>query len=814
MSEAVLVQAPLPFSFCCWAWCIRSLRAMDCSASSDSDCGVTLMLRAPRLAQSHAVVARPPGTLVASVGEGREVEALAPATLLMSDCSASSRRQQEGPPIMVAFVGTRGGRWASTLGRSPPAPDAALLIAAIGGLAEVKATGSPNTASLVGIGVVRSWAVCSRDDSPRRRSLRSLLSRLHQRSNAMRFLEHEVLASAALQSPLAVGIPDMHTRGASLSPDQVTRLSSELVVSSGCASSVGAQLTAREVLLQWSSAWSLPDQLYVWPAWTPWAVALATGRAARDMTPLLRRQARSIWVAPLGPSRRHRQALLAAGEDARMQVIRVGDGGRPPRAASGRWAQRSGASLWHALDVGKCLKSQEDMAETMDAVRAYDRSCAASSGQERETSSAVDPGDDAAVPPWVPSATTMRRARVRFDVAAMLAHRERYKLHGPFFRFIGCDASPQVHQSYEVFVTVEMVVPRSAVQGLSRGQVSPEGVSWRLLPISTLGHGRAALEDKVAAHVHQVWCEYGPSVSDVQEANADVRQVLTDMGTELGLANHPDAVPACLPQFGMAVAGPAAVPGRQGSFMFPYALQTPGVLHVLDWIVREAIQRLPWWPEWQADSKRLLQYVGNFSHRERMRKCLLEGESAPAREQELAGSLEGGVGRFADWRWKTLQVVTLDLLRIEAAMRHLAASSESWQVAVCSRDRAGSDCLREVCRSVLFWDRVRAVQYVCEPLMRLMSWAQGCDCHEASLQEGRLVECVFKGCRAPSFAAALRKVSGDLLAARDALSPALLGEVSLSPVSTAMSYALACLTMKFHWVNELPYLIWQAPLGL
>ena len=121
----------------------------------------------------------------------------------------------------------------------------------------------------------------------------------------------------------------------------------------------------------------------------------------------------------------------------------------------------------------------------------------------------------------VPSNSTLKRARVQLDVAAMLARRKWYADEGPTYRYLSYDASPQ--RGVEVFVTVERVVTRAAVRRVANGQW-PATMESRLLPLAMLGSARMGVADKTHAHVHQVWLEYGPSVSGVRAANMDVWQ--------------------------------------------------------------------------------------------------------------------------------------------------------------------------------------------------------------------------------------------------------------------------------------------------
>ena len=136
----------------------------------------------------------------------------------------------------------------------------------------------------------------------------------------------------------------------------------------------------------------------------------------------------------------------------------------------------------------------------------------------------------------VPSPNTVREHRVKLDIAAMLLWRCWYVQNRPTYRYIGVDASPQ-RPGVEVLAVTERVIPRSALKQMQPGQLWPTGLIQRRLPVNCLGHGRAGLADKVQATAHATWLDYGPSLKTLAQANFDVRQVLTDMGAELGIAD-------------------------------------------------------------------------------------------------------------------------------------------------------------------------------------------------------------------------------------------------------------------------------------
>ena len=96
----------------------------------------------------------------------------------------------------------------------------------------------------------------------------------------------------------------------------------------------------------------------------------------------------------------------------------------------------------------------------------------------------------------VPLHKSLQAAKVRVDVASMLANREMYVRVGPLFRYIASDASPQAQQSMEIFVSVERCIRRSAVEGKPMQDVVPRDINVRLLPICTLGQNRTDLASK------------------------------------------------------------------------------------------------------------------------------------------------------------------------------------------------------------------------------------------------------------------------------------------------------------------------------
>ena len=710
--------------------------------------------------------------------------------------SRPPRREEEGPPILVALLGVAGSRWAGVraehLAKAPQ----------LSNVFSQADTGSGDR-RLFGFAVMRSWRPFCRSLSPTRASLRFELGRQHRRCGPCFFLEHELLDCCTLEEPASVGDGALSGRAAALRASQFAdQFQDAMARRPGQCSQL-----VRDIIARWRSQFSLQPSVFIWPAAPLFAAGLARGLVRHDVTIVLRRKSvRDAWVAPVQPSRRLRQSLLSSGQAALVHAAEAQVNLRSvrPRVATNLSLERYTAEeLVASIRQAQNLKSQAFNRDTARAVLDNPLSGLAAAGLDSTKFGTRQVGG-----------TALRVSRKRLDIAAMLSNRERYVHSGPFYRYVATDASPQVGQSIEIFVSVERVVQRSAVRGQAAG-VPGDAIRSRILPLVTLGSGMAGLTDKVAAHLHQVFLDYGPSVGHVLAACSDVRQVMSDMGTELGIANFGNAIGHVLGEqldwTGEAV--PWAVPEERAEdrvrFLYPFALQTPGLLHIVDWVIQSTISQLPWWPAWQLECKRLLQFVHGQAHRDRLCALIMQ-RAAPSQATILSASLVLGTGRFAAWRWKTLSKAVSDLQRIEGAMRYLAGELGSFVGHVASRDTKGIAQIYATCSGSSFWDRAAAIRAVIAPLMNFMGWLQGCDCHEEQLRQGQVVSCPFKGCRARALSARLQALRAELQALRQSLRPDSFGCVDSHIVSAAIAHCLASIGLKFMWVDELPYLVWQA----
>ncbi len=569
-----------------------------------------------------------------------------------------------------------------------------------------------------------------------------------------------------------------------------------------------------DLFRDWGVQWTFdPDQLLIWPVCPLVARAMSLGQLTHDVSIIWRRDRGS--VAPSVPhilaralSEFCKQGLRCAYPAPPRSDFQA-DLGPVLREQRGCIRRVRFRTALASLRGSQHLKAQDTLEEATNDLVEFDNLLRY--GSEINPARATLP--DRQEP--FPTRWTLCRARMRLDIASMLARRGVYVREGPFFRFVSFDASPQ-RPGVEVFASLERTLRQEVVAlAFADGHWPEQGqhdrchpVEIRRLPLATLGQGRASLSDKVQAHCHQCWLEYGQSMEALRAANADVRGVLSDMGVELGIGDYADILDDMYPQ------GTAVEPhnGRLGH-LYPFALVVPGPQHIIDNVVKTCLGTIPWWSQWQAASKALCQWLSAQNHREvlqrrlREKRTLIEATRGADSFQRLHDSLKNTCDRFANWRWKTISNVTAGLIRMEAAVRTAIDDLRNIS-ALGTRDPDVIKRVVEAIRSQTFWDRVHALSATVRPLADLTSWLRGCPCHEQHRLRGIAVvpPCPWAGCRAFEFADKLRAVEADLRRSRDVARPVGISSSEWVPLHSAI---LSTFQLKFQWAFEAPYTVWS-----
>ena len=581
----------------------------------------------------------------------------------------------DGPNIMVAIIGNPSGRWSHEASSgSKLCTDFKYQLHIAGSKDKGAACGQ--APALLGFAVVQAWhfaapmSQCQHSASMRTCRQGAIGCGAQQKHVVLGHMEHRFFATVALRMPQL-----LKGSWAFCNPGL---LGKELLQSTAHADFVVHASTGHASSLFSGSA-SLDDRwkhllsehwrgkCFAWPIWWNLGQLILCNKWMVDVTSVHPRAAGLRWDPPLMP--RHCDILKymkAIGSGDVQTILQPSSAPHCAHPTSLQFKKEQNQGKWDSRHLVAALRASQHCRRGKSTFAKgflqYMLAYIFPSRHSEDMLAAMAPDFKA------PSPTTMVNARLRLDVCAMLANRALFKKQ-PTLRYLFSDASPQ-RSGNEVFCACERLVLLSAANNAqSLGDIESCSFSERRLPICALGQGRTTLPDKVQCLIHQTWLEYGPSAADVRAANAAVRQCLSDMGTEFGICDYPDVVDERIAGKRAMVEGSQATRG----FMFPLALQIPGVMHIIDLILQRATSLFKWWPEWSANSKLLMQFLHSSNQRQRIQEWLRTHAADQDDQDCLVQSLAIGGNPFAKWRWHTLKQVTSSMLRMRKALQ-LAAS--------------------------------------------------------------------------------------------------------------------------------------------
>jgi len=417
---------------------------------------------------------------------------------------------------------------------------------------------------------------------------------------------------------------------------------------------------------------------------------------------------------------------------------------------------------------------------------------------------------------------TRRKNFSRMDVGGMLAQREVYAKNGPFFRFIATDKGPQRKESWELLNTVEVVVPRSEVVGKALLDIDGKALLKRRLAPCCMAQSRTDLPNTVWSLVHQCWLDYGPTAAQMSASNADVIGVGTDLGTEAGVCDHHDVTQMFIDSINAGADDGNTCQSEDPSkllekaYLYPLALKVAGPLHCLDWIIRAAFNKITGFVEYLVTAKLILQYMHSKTHRVFMiRKLSSLGLPAEV-VQQCRKDLANGCGRFADWRWRSLQKCAKDLERYELSICSVCGG-DNLQDFKLTRNAKAVAALKKVTESQETFRMNKLLALLLGPVMELHGWVQGCPCHPInSPDDSRPPNCPFQGLNCKGFSGKIAETIASYENMRSNGSLDAFDEyVDVTEILDIIGFIVAMLVLKLQrWVDDLPYLIWQVTVHL
>ena len=706
--------------------------------------------------------------------------------------------QKRGPLLLAFMHASPDGRWRAVLGgKSQAAKDSTRMLEKALASKRRSLMDEAGQSGLAGVCLMRGWRYSlERSSDMCFWALKRAAAEEYKRCQQPGFLEHDVVAACVFAPGHAPAVQSSwlllpaESGGGHIEQALPAQCLTQETFSRGFPMLAGVRPLS-EVLDKWALEHGPRDgQSVIWPVWSPMAIAMSLGVWPGDVSFLMRRCRGHDVKAPIQPPPMDVALYLKPEfKELRASALAIDEEVQPEDIGCHE-RKYSAEDMILAVSATKTLTNLSKADASADAWLEFWHREQVKDVRDRLISCGRR----------IPSPSQLQRARPRLDIASMLARREEYEERGATYRYIAYDASPQ-RPGLEIFGQLERVVWRSELSdALSAGQSPP--LEIRRMPVSVLGQGRCALVDKVQCVVHQTWLDYGPSTFQVRCANLDVRQCLSGQGVELGIGDYADVVDECLGQ-----SDDEDVLRGKMRYLFPLALVVPGSQHIIDGALREGIQCCHWWPQWQADSKVLCQWLHSRSHRDLLAQFIRERRLDPVFEAACLKRLTFSVERFAQWRWKTLDKVTSQLHKI----RHVLQTAFEVVTApgqLAQRDTSEARKVMEVVNDGQFWARLQALRVILQPLMTFSGWVRGCKCHEKELLAGKTVQCVWKGCRAKELSQRVQKLKNDLSAARGR--PVLqLGLELGDQTRIALTRILSTLALKFEWVDEPPYSVWR-----
>eukprot|EP00971_Amphidinium_carterae_P044310 871517-Amphidinium_carterae.1 len=392
----------------------------------------------------------------------------------------------------------------------------------------------------------------------------------------------------------------------------------------------------------------------------------------------------------------------------------------------------------------------------------------------------------------IPDRWTLARARINLDIAAVAHTRDLNAARKETSRQLNFDSSPKGG--------VELLGIRECVV-LDADFSQPTVELW---PLVTLGFGHASLIDKVAALVHVIYLQAGPSLVEMEHFTASVHVMLTDAGVEHQVVDHPN----CMAAMVNGVFDEEAAAGA--NYLFPVAMQVIDIHHTFDWILKTTCERLPFWNEFLSLSKALTKMLSTKSYVDAL-VSELQQKVGQEESQQGSAKLRGCTARFAQWRFETLYEVCRDLLHVE---QHLKAawSAEKFHF----KDSTMGRKVQEAMTHESFWLWTRILHDISSFCQSHRMWCCGCKCHEEECREAArkhtVFSCPMKSMRGPELHDHLHAAKQSFTEAMCALGST--PELQDSPelqlcVRHSSETLLSCIKLKFGYTAEMPWLLWR-----
>lgn len=575
---------------------------------------------------------------------------------------------------------------------------------------------SPGVAGLiVGLVVACAWSFSSvaAGDGPGQDNglsyLRTEAMRRTQSAEHFGYIEYLVKSALALALPIGLALNTVGGIIAHISD----LLGDEAALSTG-------SHRRRRAVRDWVQGWkghgaSMGDIVKVAPAA---ALKIVSGRwASMNSIVITRRINRSLLLKYNEPSRRKVSAFLQSADANKSGASHK----RPAVTKAPKWtnALRSAALVvdWVAATIHlKSLKRTQPAAAAFAKVSARNTDIPANRFMKGQSK--------------VPN-ELLRLARVRIDCAAMLLNRRLWSAM--------CESSGADRLSVHLFTDASPQWRGLEMYASSLEIYDGDRIVRKLLPMVILDKSFMDASGETLAILWQLYLVVGGNVQWFLLFLSRVRSITTDKGVERKIADIPGVAEEFFKLIDPSGKFPTESSGGWAEHMFPRALAMPGWMHMRDLVLRRGLCSLPALPDWLAGLKAVVSFLRSTTNlaifTRRLRHRGLSGVAALLEKAKLP--------HFAEWRWGTLLHTCDALLPIIGPIRQAFDPS----LFAGARDGTHFKKVVETLRSKAWLQMSGFVHWFARWIGSIMSWGQGCACHQEDLSAGRATTCPLKGRR-------------------------------------------------------------------
>lgn len=349
----------------------------------------------------------------------------------------------------------------------------------------------------------------------------------------------------------------------------------------------------------------------------------------------------------------------------------------------------------------------------------------------------------------MPSLSLLRAARIRLDLCRILYER---KCSECFFyiRHVMVDASPQLGSNYlcvrEDRIRISMDI-RHKVREQAQIDLNA-AFETRIMPLSTLGHGRASALKK-SVNVSSLYLMESEDFDAFDVTRNEVCSICTDQGAEKNIS---EAGVRILPEYRGAFAADDVQ-----SFLWPVALPLPGHLHIFFNALESACKSVIFAATFFVDLRAITNFLSNKQLRRKFQACCMSGKAGRHEFNSFPRT-------HVDWRWEFLGPALTNVLRL---LPYMVLHFDLQRMLAAETGQGESIFITEVARvlaiATIFTCRCRMFLVVAVVLEHYASKLEGCLCHSEIWQQLRSyraraeqvfdstghLNCVWKGRNAP-----------------------------------------------------------------